>query len=194
MPDSRNQALPLCFRSPCAKTIRSGPAGLAISIFLVGTSMAWAKLTPEQASHLPPAAAHSVSFSKDIRPILEASCTKCHGRGRDKGEFRLDTRETLLKGGESGPAVVAGKSEQSYLIELVSGLDPDNVIPRKGKKLTGEEIGLLRAWIDQGLAWDSDTFFGKKPPVNFTPHRPELPPARGGLNNPIDRILGSYFA
>jgi len=164
----------------------------AFGIFGMATA-AWCKLTLEQAGMLPPPASHQVSFGKEIRPILEASCTKCHGRGRSKGDFRLDTRETLLKGGESGTAVVSGKSEQSYLIELVSGLDPDNVMPRKGKKLTAQEVGLLRAWIDQGLAWDSDTFFGKKPPVNFTPHRPALPVARAGLNNPIDRLLGKYF-
>src|SRR6266404_1143248 len=124
-------------------------AALALGVLGMGTA-AWGKLTSEQLGLLPPPASHQVSFGKEIRPILEASCTKCHGRGRSKGDFRLDTRETLLKGGESGAAVVSGKSEQSYLIELVSGLDPDNVMPRKGKKLTGDEIGLLRAWIDQG--------------------------------------------
>src|SRR6478672_9037720 len=118
-------------------------AVLAFGVLGMGTA-AWGKLTPEQAEKLPPPASHQVSFGKEIRPILEASCTKCHGRGRSKGDFRLDTRETLLKGGESGAAVVSGKSDQSYLIELVSGLDPDNVMPRKGKKLTAEEIGLLR--------------------------------------------------
>ena len=167
-------------------------AALALGVLGMGTA-AWGKLTPEQVGMLPPPASHQVSFGKEIRPILEASCTKCHGRGRSKGDFRLDTRETLLKGGESGSAVISGKSEQSYLIELVSGLDPDNVMPRKGKKLTADEVGLLRAWIDQGLTWDADAFFGKKPPVNFTPHRPELPAARAGLRNPIDRLLGKYF-
>jgi hypothetical protein len=43
---------------------------------------------------------------------------------------------------------------ESYLIELVSGADPDNVMPKKGSKLTREQVGLLRAWIDQGLSWD----------------------------------------
>jgi len=117
-------------------------AAVALVLGVIGAgNSAWGKLTPEQIGLLPPPASRQVSFGKDIRPILEASCTKCHGRGRSKGDFRLDTRETLLKGGESGAAVVSGKSEQSYLVELVSGLDPDNVMPRKGKKLTAEEIG-----------------------------------------------------
>ena len=60
------------------------------------------------------------------------SCVKCHGRGKAKGDFQIDTRDTFLKGGESGPAVLEGKSGESLLIEMVSGLDPDNVMPQKG--------------------------------------------------------------
>src|SRR6266567_23364 len=82
---------------------------------------AFAKLTPEQLKLLPPAAQKQVNFGQDIKPILEASCIKCHGRGRDKGNFRIDSRDTLLKGGDSGPAIIEGKSEQSLLVELVSG-------------------------------------------------------------------------
>src|SRR4030095_4774509 len=106
--------------------------GLPISLMLLMAAMvdfAPAALTPEQMKLLPPPANRTVSFGQDIKPILEASCIKCHGRGRSKGDFRIDTRETLLKGGESGPAVAAGKSDESYLIALVSGIDPENVQP-----------------------------------------------------------------
>ena len=69
--------------------------------FLCGASMlAQAALTPEQIQSLPPPANHPVDFSKEIKPIFEASCIKCHGRGRDKGGLRIDTRETFLKGGD----------------------------------------------------------------------------------------------
>src|SRR5258706_12940760 len=85
---------------------------------IVAISMvAEARLTPEQVKQLPPAASSPVDFVQQIKPIFEGSCIKCHGRGRDKGHFQLDTRETLLKGGESGSAVVPGKSEESLLIE-----------------------------------------------------------------------------
>src|SRR2546428_2343603 len=84
-----------------------------------------AGITPEQAAQLPPPANHNVNFSKEIRPIFEASCIKCHGRGRNKGGLRLDTREILLQGGESGPAVLPGNSGESRLIALVQGIDPD---------------------------------------------------------------------
>src|SRR5262245_35234 len=80
-----------------------------------------ARLTPEQAKDLPAPASRQVDFLKDVKPILSKSCGNCHGYGRDKGGFQIDTRETLLKGGESGPAVLSGKSQTSLLIELVSG-------------------------------------------------------------------------
>ncbi|MCX6928977.1 MAG: hypothetical protein NT154_38060, partial [Verrucomicrobia bacterium] len=77
----------------------------------LGGSVAFsAAITPEQAAQLPPAANHPVSFSKEIKPLFEASCIKCHGRGKAKGGFRLDNRETLIKGGDSGPAILPGKS------------------------------------------------------------------------------------
>src|SRR5205085_10393719 len=126
-------------------------------------------ITHEQAKLLPPPANHPVNFAKEIKPILDASCIKCHGRGRDKGGLRIDTRETLLKGGDSGPAVMSGKSAESLLIALVQGLDPDNVMPKKGSRLTPEQVGLLRAWIDQGLPWDSTLTFGRLPPMNLKP-------------------------
>src|SRR5881409_2269898 len=100
---------------------------------LLSLALCWeaqAKLTTDQLKRLPPPPTTQVNFGKDVKPILEASCIKCHGRGRDKGHFRIDSRETLLKGGESGPAIVPGKSEESLLIEMVSGLDPDNVMPK----------------------------------------------------------------
>jgi hypothetical protein len=110
-----------------------------------------------------------------------------------KAGFRLDTRETLLKGGDSGPAIVPGKSAESLLIALVQGIDPDSVMPKKGTRLTAEQIGLLRGWIDQGATWDAGVTFGRLEPMNLKPRLPEVPP--GSKNaNPIDRFLQAYFA
>src|SRR2546423_1683958 len=116
---------------------------MAAALFARSLSSASA-LTPEQAAQLPPAVKRPVNFSKEINPIFEASCIKCHGRGRVKAGFRLDPRETLLKGGDTGPAIVPGRSADSLLIALVQGLDPDSVMPKKGSRLTAEQIGLLR--------------------------------------------------
>ena len=89
--------------------------------------------------------------------------------------------------------MVPGKSEESRVIELVAGLDPDSVMPQKGKRLTPEQIGLLRAWIDQGAPWDASISFAKPPPANLFPRKPELPAPRKDMVNPIDRILRPYF-
>src|SRR6266581_5708764 len=166
---------------------------LAVAFFGLGSGVTLPEITPEQAKTLPPAANHQVDFAKEIKPIFEASCIKCHGRGRIKGDLSIESRDTLLKGGESGPAIVPGRSGESRLIELVSGLDPDTVMPQKGKRLTPEQIGLLRAWIDQGAPWDPSISFARPPPMNLFPRKPELPAPRKDMVNPIDRILRPYF-
>ncbi|MDP7048531.1 MAG: DUF1553 domain-containing protein [Verrucomicrobiota bacterium] len=150
-----------------------------------------AELTTEQKGKLPPAADHKVSFSKEIYPLLEQSCTKCHGKGKAKGGFSLETREQLLAGGDAGVSVVVGNSAGSYLVDLVSGIDPDNVMPQKGSKFTPEQVGLVRAWIDQGLQWEEGANFAKAPVLNLKPNRPELPGPEVG--HPIDRLLKPYF-
>src|SRR6185312_6715784 len=126
-------------------------------------------------------------------PIFEESCIKCHGHGRDKGSLRIDTRETLLKGGDSGPAIVPGHSSDSYLIQLVQGFDPDETMPKKGKKLTPEQVGLLRAWIDQGAKWDATIFFGRVVPLNLNPREPAVPAGPKDAN-PVDLFLKPYYA
>src|SRR5437764_10860209 len=162
--------------------IRLALGALLCAFCLLFAFAADAKLTPDQLKRLPPPATTQVNFGKDVKPILEASCIKCHGRGRDKGHFRIDSRETLLKGGESGAAVLPGKSEESLLIELVSGLDPDNVMPKKGSKLTKEQVALLRGWIDQGLKWDSQISFAKQPAPNLKPRRPAIAAQSGAID------------
>ncbi len=159
----------------------------------LGSSRA-AQLSPEQIRALPPPAARTVLFRDDIKPLLEASCIKCHGRGRDKGGLQIDTRATLLHGGDSGPAVVPGKSQESLLIALVAGADSDNVMPQKGSRLTPGQVGLLRAWIDQGMPWDDNITFARPAPLNLVPHQPAIQVSDSSEANPIDQILQSYFA
>jgi len=154
---------------------------------------AGAKMSPEQIQALPPPAAGPVVFARDIKPIFDRSCIKCHGRGRSKGGFQLDTGDTLLKGGDSGPVVLKGKSDDSLLIELVAGVNPDNIMPKKGSRLTAEQVGLLRAWIDQGLSWDTDINFAKPIPPNLNRHAPDLQISESSGVNPVDQILKPYF-
>ena len=141
---------------------------------------------------LPPAAARAVDFKKDIQPMFEAACVKCHAKGKDKGGFSLETRESFLKGGDTEPGAVVGKSGESYIVELVAGLEPDSVMPKKGTRWTPEQVGLLRAWIDQGAVWPAGISFAKPPPENLQP-RPVALPSRPNVH-PVDQLLGDYLA
>ncbi len=158
--------------------------------FALAVSAAAAEPSADAVRRLPPAATRTVDFKRDIQPILEASCVKCHGRGKANGEWKLDTRETFLLNGESGAEVTPGNSATSRLIHLVAATDPDDVMPKKGSRLTPEQIGLLRAWVDQGLPWESGVTFARPPAKNLQPRHPQLPP--GPESNPVDRLLKAY--
>src|SRR5215471_13659940 len=101
---------------------------------------------------LPPAAKIKVDFARDIEPLLTKRCVICHGAQQQMSGLRLDQKEAALKGGKSGADILPGKSAESRLIRLVGGLET-KVMPPMGARLTAAEVGLLRAWIDQGLEW-----------------------------------------
>jgi mono/diheme cytochrome c family protein len=106
---------------------------------------------------VPAAAKQKVSYEKDIRPILLENCTRCHGSKRHKGDVRLNTPEGILAGTEDGPLITPGNGAKSSLIAFVTGIgvESEHVMPPpKDDLLTAEEIGLLRAWIDQGAKFD----------------------------------------
>src|SRR6266567_376539 len=110
---------------------------------------------PIDESKLPPPATNRIDFGRDIQPIFEASCFKCHGPEKPKSHFRLDNRAAALKGGENGVDILPGQSAKSPLIHYVARLVEEMEMPPKGKgdPLTPEQIARLRAWIDQGAAW-----------------------------------------
>jgi hypothetical protein len=121
------------------------------------TGLAFAGFTVVRAdvdiTKLPPVAAKAnVSFEKDIKPVLEKACFKCHGEEKQKAKLRVDSVAAIKKGSENGEVIVVGKSEKSSLVHTVAGLVEDMQMPPEGKAdpLTKEQIGLLRAWIDQG--------------------------------------------
>ena len=127
--------------------------GLSLAVF---SAVAAEKI---DASKLPKASdKKGVTYAKDIAPIFEKSCYRCHSAKAEKvkGKLKLDTLEDALKGGENGKDIVPGKSEESPLVAMIAHVgDEDEFMPppknKAGlKKLTDEEIGLVRAWIDQG--------------------------------------------
>jgi Protein of unknown function (DUF1553)/Protein of unknown function (DUF1549)/Planctomycete cytochrome C len=143
-----------------------------------------------------------VSFSSDIRPVLENSCWKCHGAAVQLSKLDLRTRDAALKGGTRGPAILPGNAGESRLYRLVAGIEKPSM-PMDGK-LTAAQIAAIKAWIDQGAPWDAAP--GAKP-TEFTieemPISPEarrywafqkpvqspLPAEPANLANPIDRFL-----
>src|SRR5208282_5289139 len=91
-------------------------------------------------------------FEAKIRPVLADNCYKCHSRLADKikGGLMLDTREGMLHGGDTGPAVVPGKPEDSLIIDAISYKDADLQMPPKGDKLSDQEVSDITDWIRRG--------------------------------------------
>ncbi len=99
-----------------------------------------------------PAATVEVDYARDVEPILQQNCIACHGPTTQSSNLRLDRRASILQGGDSGEkAVVVGRGDESRLVKLIGRVDPDNVMPPKGKPLSDRQVGLIRAWIDQGM-------------------------------------------
>jgi len=96
-----------------------------------------------------------VSWS-DVYPVLERSCLSCHGPKKQRGAFRVDRREDYFGKGSSTPLVVPGKSAESPLIAIVSGLRK-NMPMADVHQLPDEQVALLRAWIDAGAIWPERT-------------------------------------
>lgn len=172
----------------------------AASSLLVGQlTIAPAVAATVDVSKLPPAATRPVEFMKDVQPIFAKSCVSCHGPEKQKGGYRVDSPAATLKGGEAySPAIKPGDSAGSPLIHLVAGLVPDSLMPAKGDPLTAEQIGLLRAWIDQGAKFP-DALAAKdaadpiKSHWSFQPvKRPAVPALvnrKSEIVNPVDAFI-----
>jgi mono/diheme cytochrome c family protein len=122
-----------------------------------------------------PAPATAGDFARDVLPILQRACFECHGPKLQKGGLRLDTREALKTGGDSGDILSAGKPEESELlrrIALPKG-DPE-VMPNRGEVLPKAEIEAIRTWIQAGAVWPE----GVRPAEHWAyvaPKKAELP-------------------
>ena len=136
-------------------------------------------------------------FEKQVRPLLVASCSECHGDEKQSNELRLDSREAILKGGERGPAIVPGKPDESLLIQAVrqSG---ELEMPPDGK-LADEQIAILEHWVEIGAPWPANDVTpadqraeAQRTHWAFQPvHLPAVPSVEDAawVKNPIDAFV-----
>src|SRR5213593_1856386 len=162
--------------------IRNRPATLPSLMFWILTAFSTVAANK-------PAAAPSIDFNREIRPLLSENCFKCHGPDEKerKAKLRLDLKDEALKPAKSGDfAIVPGDVARSKLIERITSKDPDEVMPppKTGKKLNPQQIDLFRRWIQEGAKFVNHWAFLK-------PVRPPLPPVKDDHwpKNEIDRFI-----
>lgn len=134
-----------------------------------------------------------VNLNLAVRTIFAHHCFQCHGSDKTEGELRLDQKDMVFKGGESGPVILPGDSEHSELLRRVS-LPPGHkeAMPGKGKPLGEKDIAIIKLWIDKGAPWP-DNIKGIFPNAPLEPRKPELPAVVAGMENPVDRLVNAYF-
>jgi hypothetical protein len=137
----------------CPETIKNMIKTTVLALF------GFATVALAEDAKLPPVSTKTgVTYATDIKPIFDASCVKCHSGDKPKAGLRLDTLENALKGGKGGKdkVVVAGDSTKGNLVKMISHIgDQDSWMPPLHNRanigpLTAEQVGLVRAWIDQG--------------------------------------------
>ena len=109
--------------------------------------------------------AEGPDFAKEIAPILEASCVKCHCEAKVKGKLRMDTKEMAMKGGKETKLIVAGKPDESAMIKvLLLDAAEDEAMPPEGKapRPDAAQIELLKKWIAAGALWPDGTVLKAK--------------------------------
>jgi cytochrome c553 len=139
-------------------------------------------------------AVDEIDFIEDIYPLLEANCLECHGPDEAEADFRVDSRQALLSGGGSGiPAVVAGDTFESYLVEVLREEDEEYRMPQKADPLPEHDIALIEKWIEAGAEIPED--FGSVDPFGGTDlwsmqpvERPAFPDVENA-NTAIDAFL-----
>lgn len=129
-----------------------------------------------------------IDFLRDIRPILSNACFQCHGpdEKQRKADLRLDQKDSAFADLGGYFAIVPKKPEQSRLIQRITSKDPKEAMPppKSGKKLTPEQVELLKKWIEQGASWGTHWAF-------VPPTRPSLPAVKhkSWIRTPIDAFI-----
>lgn len=127
------------------------------------------------------------SFAQKVAPILAKRCLACHDAKTAKGRFSVETFAALMRGGESGPEIVAGKSAQSNLVTLLE----DGTMPQDADPLTKTEIAAIRRWIDTGVTLDAG-LNPADPLIADMPSLPQpLPPTKYRVPIPVTTVAFS---
>ncbi|MCS6852598.1 MAG: PSD1 and planctomycete cytochrome C domain-containing protein [Gemmataceae bacterium] len=168
----------------------------------MSAAVLWAAdpLSRPAAAGLPPAAPGTIDFERDIRPIFAAKCLSCHGAEKQRGGLRLDHGKAALEGGNSGVVIKPGDAAGSRLLRLVAGLDPDTRMPpaETRQSLSAEEVGKLRAWIEQGAVWPtSDEAVATQIPRSshwaYQPIRRPTPPVVQHREWPVRNAIDQFI-
>ncbi len=136
----------------------------------------------------------TIEFARDVQPIFAKHCLSCHNGEKHEAGFRLDRGELAILGGDSGKAFWPGRSGESRLIHYVAATDAEKVMPPEGEKLSKDEIGVLRAWIDQGAVWPETNLVNTTENQHwaYRPLTAVVPPqvlASNWVINPIDQFI-----
>jgi hypothetical protein len=137
-------------------------------------------------------------FEVKIRPVLARTCFRCHGGQKTSGNLRVDSRESLLKGGDRGPAIVPGHADASLLWRAISHVDHDLKMPGGGTKLAEAVVVDFATWINSGAHWPKESTpsgFRAETHWAFAPVRDTPPPldATQWSNHPIDQFLAATW-
>lgn len=144
---------------------------------------------------IPATAKQKIDFVKHIKPILDSRCVACHGEESQEGRLRLDAKKLVFKGGISGKLFEIGNSEKSLLVARLVGHGDGDAMPLDDDPLSNQEIGQIRAWIDQGAQWP-DGVGSQADSIEIhwayeKPVRPAVPNIAGSnwISNPIDAFV-----
>jgi uncharacterized membrane protein len=136
-----------------------------------------------------------VKLVGQVRAIFAHNCYTCHSTAKIKGELRLDNKEHIFKGGESGAVIVPGDAKKSDLVRRINlPKNHKDAMPSKGKTLSKDEIAVITLWIDKGAPWPEGVENQSVYRVaELAPRRPNLPNPKAGLDNPVDLLVDDYF-
>lgn len=139
--------------------------------------------------------AQIADLNLEVRSIFAHNCYKCHSSEKVKGELRLDKKQFVFKGGESGPVITPGHPEESEMIRrLLLPREDEESMPPKGKSISQKEIATLQFWIKVGAPWpDNSDQTSVYRVAELAPRKPAIPSDQPGLINPVDRFVSVYF-